>query len=535
MANPRRRIKPKEQRQKPGPKITYVDWEEVAKLASYHCTQEEVADWFDTSLDTIENSCLRDNGIRFSEFWDKKKNHGRPRLRKIQWALAEQGSTAMAIFLGKHLLGQSDQPMDIAIMGAVQRAGLTKDQAIDLINASASMVKKQQKKTFSEFCVQANYPKPYPKQIEMQEFGINESVARLILGARGYGKTDYVVILGIAYNIYLRPLDSKTLIITKSKERNAAMLKEIAQACMANGIVFEKQNSNSLRVAGLHGKDHSVSAVTIKTVTLRGRHPERVIMDDPVTEDDVSEATRLHVERVYNEVSKLCANVLIIGQPAHKFDLYAKLRPLLKGLEVPHGTIPELDHDLEAQRLAGVDEASIQASYFLKVLNEGSTPFDNIKYLDKFPIGESAVAFIDPSHEGGDYTALTILRAHFGGVAVVGFTWKKAWNHCLDEMVEKLKAYHVQKLAFETNALGDQPIIMLRQMFGGGVVGRRTISNKHARIMAAGSYAHQIHLAKESDKQYINQVVQYEYNSKHDDAPDSLASCMGWIGLIRGY
>jgi hypothetical protein len=43
-----------------------------------------------------------------------------------------------------------------------------------------------------------------------------------------------------------------------------------------------------------------------------------------------------------------------------------------------------------------------------------------------------------------------------------------------------------------------------------------------------------IHLSKESDSQYLDQVVQYEYKAKHDDAPDSLASCLQWIGLIRG-
>lgn len=391
------------------------------------------------------------------------------------------------------------------------------------------------KLSYVDFCKNADYPAPFEKQIEMFAFAMHEEEPRLLLGSRGYGKTDYAVILGIAYDLYVDPSGSKNLIITKSKERNAAMLREIQQACEKNGVQFEKANSTCLRVAGLLGKDHSVSAVTIKTVTLRGRHPKRVIMDDPVTEDDASEATRAHVERVYNEVSKLCSNVLIIGQPAHKFDLYAKLRPLLLKMEVPHGTIPELDADLDAQKKAGVSEASISASYHLKILSEGTTPFDNVKYIDKFPSGDSAVAFIDPSHEGMDFTALTILKAYMQGVVSVGFIWKKSWNHCLDDMAPLLNQFGVKKMAFETNALGDMPIEILLQAFPKiGIVGRRTMTNKHSRIMAAGTYAHMIHLSRESHPGYINQVVQYEYNSKNDDAPDSLASCLEWIGLIRG-
>jgi hypothetical protein len=399
-----------------------------------------------------------------------------------------------------------------------------------------ALTKPKTEKSFSEFCETAGYPAPFPKQVEMTTFGISLKDARLLLGSRGYGKTDYVVILGIAYDLYLNPMTSTNLIITKSKERNAAILREINNACTLNGMSFEKANSNFLRLTGLQGKDHSVSAVTIKTVTLRGRHPKRVVMDDPVTEDDASEATRAHVERVYNEVNKLCGNILIIGQPAHKYDLYAKLRGIIKTMEVPHGTIPELDHDLEAQRLAGVDEASISASYYLKVLSEGTSPFDKVKYMERFPTGDSSVAFIDPSFEGGDFTAISILKQHMQGVAVVGFTFKKAWNHCLDEMVPHLKKFNVRKVCFETNNLGTMPLDLLRNLFGSeiGVIGRKSNTNKHARIMAAGTYAHLIHLSKESDKTYIDQVVKYEYKAKNDDAPDSLASCLEWIGLIRG-
>jgi hypothetical protein len=389
-------------------------------------------------------------------------------------------------------------------------------------------------RTFREFCEGAGYPKPFEKQVEMMQFGIDSKGARMILGSRGYGKTDYVVILGIAYRIYLDP-ETRALIVTKSKERNAAMLREIANACIANGVSFEKQNSSCLRISGLKGKDHSVSSVTIKTVTLRGRHPDLVVMDDPVTEEDSSEATRTHVQRVYNEINKLCGNVLIIGQPVHKFDLYESLRPMLRKMEVPHGSIPELDHDLVAQRLAGVDEASIQASYFLKVMSQGGSPFEAVRSIDRFPLGESAIAFMDPSFEGGDYTAITIMKAYMEGVAVVGFAYKKAWNHCLDETAANLSRFNVKRLCFETNSLGDQPLEILRTVFVGvGVVGKKSNTNKHSRIMSAGTFAHLIHLSKESDRVYLDQVIKYEYKSKHDDAPDSLASCLEWIGLIRG-
>lgn len=496
-------------------------------MASAGAKVTEIADHFGVSRETIHG--------RFSTELTKGFSALTQSLRMAQVATAKQGNPTMLIWLGKQYLGQSDATIDEYLIDAIKGAGLSKDDLLELIKNKDAIASKSGKKTFAEFCETAGYPPPYPKQIEMKDFGINETGARLLLGSRGYGKTDYVVILGIAYAIYLNPTEETALLITKSKERNAAMLREIQGACMKNGVMFERANATHLRAMGLHGKDHSVSAVTIKTVTLRGRHPKRVVMDDPVTEDDTSEATRNHVERVYNEVAKLCSNILIIGQPAHKYDLYAKIRDIVKKLEVPHGSIPELDHDLEAQRKAGISEASISASYHLKVLAEGTSPFDAVKYVDHFPTGGSSVAFIDPS-DGGDYTAVSIAKAYMEGVVFVGFSWKKSWNHCLDDMVKHFKRFGVQKVCFETNTTGSQPLDMLRTLFGSsiGVVGKRTNSNKHSRIMQAGAFAHLIHLSKESDKLYLDHVVKYELGAKFDDAPDSLASLLDWLGLIRG-
>ena len=389
--------------------------------------------------------------------------------------------------------------------------------------------------TFQQFCERAGYPTPFDKQIEMMNFVIfdDKALARLLLGSRNYGKTDYAVILGMAYKIYL-DRQWTFLLVTKSTERNAAIVDEVGKAAAANGVRFEKNNASTLRVEGLKGKDHSLASITVGTSSIRGRHPKQIIMDDPVTEDDVSEATRKKVQRVYNELNKLTPNIAVIGQPVHKFDLFETLRPLVKRMEVPHGTIPQLDHDLEAQRLAGVSEESISASYHLKVISESGFPFEKIKYIDTFP-NTPSVAFIDPSHEGGDYTALSIITGYFDGIAVKGKVWKRAWYDCVDEMAEACAKAKVQKLCIETNALGEQPVRMLREVtFDIGVVGKRSTQSKHSRIMAAGPYASQIFIAKDSDRKYIDQVIKYEYGAEPDDAPDSLATGLEWIGLIKG-
>lgn len=499
-----------------------IDWNEFDKLLSYQCTQLEIADFFSCSVDTLDRHCLKERGESFADIWNKKKSLGKIRLRKAQFHIVEKGgpgAATMAIYLDKKMFP---------------------NERFDLpppLNVPISPHIGEEKKSFKEFCVTAGYPEPFDKQVEMMQFGITDGFPRILLGSRGYGKTDYITILGVAYALYLNPALT-FMIVTKSASRNTAILAEIQSACEKNGMVFEKSNSTTLRVDGIHGKEDSVSAKTVKSKSFRGHHPFMVLMDDPVTEDDTSEATRKHVKKIYNELNKLTKNILIIGQPAHKFDLYAELRPRLEKLEVPYGSIPELDPDLEAQRLAGVDEASISASYYLKILSEGTIPFENIKYIDVMPVGGTSVAFLDPS-DGGNNTALTIFKMIGQGMGIIGFQWRKGWNHCLDDMVPLLKKYGVSKICFETNKHGPQPLDVLRQVFTAakldvGVVGRNSNNNKHSRIMAAGIMAHMIHLSKESHKSYIDNVTQYEYAAKDDDAPDSLATGLEWLGMIKG-
>ncbi len=506
-----------------------INWDEVEKLMAYQCTQEEVAHFFGIGLTTLERYCETDQGVTLGEFWHKKRALGRVKLRKLQFGIIEKGgpgSATMAIYLDKKMF--PDERPDLPPPPETPKNVLTT----------------QVKKSFTEFCVTAGYPEPFEPQINMMLFGTADDSPRILLGARGYGKTDYVTVMGLAFKIYCDWFDVRynqkpqltetNLIISKSKTRNASMINEIAVALQKNGVPLEKENATSVRVEGLIGKDDSVEALPLKA-SFRGRHPKRIIMDDPVTEEDTSEAMRKLVKKKYDEAYKLCKNICIIGQPAHAFDLYAELRDILKKLEVPHGTIPQLDADLEAMKLAGIDPKSIEMSYHLRVPVDGSVPFSKIKYIDAFPVGDS-VAFIDPS-EGGDYTAVSVVKGHFSGVAVEGYAWQRAWYHCVDEMVAIFKKLGVKKVCFETNKFGNQPVFQLREALKElqiGVVGKQSDSNKHAVIMNAGAYCHLIHLSKNSHKIYTSLVVQYEYGSKFDDPPDSLARCLEWIGLIKG-
>ncbi len=88
-----------------GRKPVEIDFEQLEKLSVLHCTDEEIAAYFNCTVRTIEN---RRKQPDFREVMERGRAKGCISLRRIQMKLAEGGNAAMAIWLGKQLLGQRD-------------------------------------------------------------------------------------------------------------------------------------------------------------------------------------------------------------------------------------------------------------------------------------------------------------------------------------------------------------------------------------------------------------------------------------------
>lgn len=84
-----------------------IDRDQFEKLCGLQCTKEEVCSWFGVTDKTLENWCNETYNQHFSEVFKEKRSLGKISLRRSQFRLAER-SAAMAIFLGKNYLGQTD-------------------------------------------------------------------------------------------------------------------------------------------------------------------------------------------------------------------------------------------------------------------------------------------------------------------------------------------------------------------------------------------------------------------------------------------
>ena len=83
---------------------TVIPEEQVAELSKLHCTNAEMADFFDVPLQTFVDN--------FRDIIQKNRLITKQRLRAAQLKLAINGDRSMLIWLGKNILGQTDQPIN---------------------------------------------------------------------------------------------------------------------------------------------------------------------------------------------------------------------------------------------------------------------------------------------------------------------------------------------------------------------------------------------------------------------------------------
>jgi len=82
---------------------------ELDKLCAMQCTEAEIADWFDVSVDTIERRLIEKTDLTFAEYFKQKRGKGKVSLRRKQMQVALGGNPTMLIWLGKQYLEQKDK------------------------------------------------------------------------------------------------------------------------------------------------------------------------------------------------------------------------------------------------------------------------------------------------------------------------------------------------------------------------------------------------------------------------------------------
>ena len=260
--------------------------------------------------------------------------------------------------------------------------------------------------------------------------------------------------------------------------------------------------------------------------SLTGKHFDRVFTDDIVNvQDRISKAEREHTKLIYQELHNIVnrgGRIFNTGTPWHKEDAFT-LMPNPKKYDYKQtGLISE-------QEIAEIKEAMLPslfaANYELRHIASEDVIFtDPVTGGNPSKVEQANYCHIDAAYNGEDFTVFTICRKTEGKYYVLGKLWRKHVDDCEDEIISLRKAYNAGKIYCETNADKGYLAKDLRKR-GERVVDYPETTNKFIKITSyLKAEWRNIVFVEGTDKDYIEQITDYNENADHDDAPDSLAS-----------
>ena len=259
--------------------------------------------------------------------------------------------------------------------------------------------------------------------------------------------------------------------------------------------------------------------------SLTGKHFDCVFTDDIVNVNDrISRAERDRTKMVYQELQNIRnrgGRIYNTGTPWHKSDAFM-LMPNIERFDCyKTGLIsPE---DLE-QIKESMTASLFAANYELRHVAEEDVIFSNPRTDCDPSLVEQGDCHIDAAYGGEDYTAFTIVSKRDGNYYFYGRLWRKHVDDCLDEIQGLRKRFNAGRIYCEDN--GDKGYLAkeLRKR-GERAVTYHENMNKFLKITSyLKAEWNNVYFVTGTDKEFIDQICDYNENAEHDDAPDSVAS-----------
>ena len=261
---------------------------------------------------------------------------------------------------------------------------------------------------------------------------------------------------------------------------------------------------------------------------ITGKHPSKIFADDIITvKDRVSRVERKRTADFIREMANIKTvdgNIVYTGTPWHVDDGFSLLPEAVKypvgSIEIDGFTKEKL---LEYKRNLG--PSLYAANYELKHIASEDILFNDPIYCGWPANFKRCCAWLDPSYQGKDKTALSLLaETHEKTYHVRGMVWDKHVIDCYSNIVEYLKRYKCGTLYVETNADKGFSKNDLQKLYS-PVIGRNESQNKHVKIV---SFLKQnwdkLIFADDCQGEYMQQILDYNEGADFDDCPDSLAS-----------
>jgi len=259
--------------------------------------------------------------------------------------------------------------------------------------------------------------------------------------------------------------------------------------------------------------------------SLTGKHADLIITDDIVNlSDRLSAAEREHTRSIYRELQNIRnpgGRIINTGTPWHPEDAIAGM-PNPERWDCYRTGLLTADQLDELRR--SMPPSLFAANYELRHIASEEALLDTPpRFTDDADLLRDGIAHIDAAYGGADGTALTIGAVRNGQAVLYGRLWQAPVDRVLDEIIRACDRLMAAPIYCETN--GDKGWLA-RELRSRGL-SVRPYHESMAKPLKIAAYLRRqwpnTLILRETDHDWLAQLMDYSDRAAHDDAPDSAA------------
>lgn len=385
----------------------------------------------------------------------------------------------------------------------------------------------------------------------------NEWIKELVFGKndwtlqahRGSYKTTCV---SVAFALYMIIYPNRNIIFMRKTDDDVSeiieQVRKILESDVLRYLCFKiyrrdlkivKSNSNEITTNLCDSTRGAVQLLGIGIKgSLTGKHAYWIHTDDIVNiKDRVSRAEREFTKSIYMELQNIKikgGKITNTGTPWHKDDCFSLMPKADKYDCYKTGLLTT--GDLDGLRRS-MTASLFAANYELKHIASENALFTNLKFFDDDSKLFNGRAHIDASYGGEDGSVLTIAKKDENNFYILGKRRNGHIDKHINEFMEIVKNYRAGVIRCEDN--GDKGYLAKEIVRRGGLASTyHETMNKFLKISSylKGEWEN-VYFSRNSDAEYLDEILDYSEDAAHDDSPDSCASIIREIKTTgtRGF
>lgn len=392
--------------------------------------------------------------------------------------------------------------------------------------------------------------------------GINKELHNKWIQELVFGKNDWTLqahrgsykttCVSVAFALYMILFPTKNIIFIRKTDDDVTEIIEQTRKILSSDTIkflsyklwgkpveIKKSNSNEITT---NLSDTTRGAVQLLGLgikgSLTGKHAYWVHTDDIVNiKDRVSRAEREYTKSIYMELQNIKikgGKITNTGTPWHKDDCFSLMPKADKYDCYKTGLLTT--GDLDGLRRS-MTASLFAANYELKHIASENALFTNLKFFDDDSKLFNGRAHIDASYGGEDGSVLTIAKKDGNNFYILGKRRNGHIDKHINEFMEIVKNYRAGVIRCEDN--GDKGYLAKEIVRRGGLASTyHETMNKFLKISSylKGEWDN-VYFSRNSDAEYLDEILDYSEDAAHDDSPDSCASIIREIKTTgtRGF